>query len=406
VVDSTNNEAISVAALSHEALPNTYVVEIFQLAQSHQVASDFFQSRFQALGLEGSFGLDGYHVDVERADTLYGIMESVNAVDDITLTAKIDESSHGFRLVFTKIHTGDMPISIGDDNGLLLKLGFLTRTVGDDLVIKHELVPPQKAVFGVNERKYESQSNLVSDIIEGVSFELHQQTGDDGVTLVLEPSIVSSQTLITGFVEAYNDAMEYINSRYVGKYVNSGDSTLHGIRFKVSAAAINPVPDLATTRFDSLKDIGLPHYVDRVIVNEGVLEQVMYRLAHTINQPLAQNAAMIPSIYNTIGQVGIISGRDNTLYVDEGRIEEVLSHDLSDVMHLFSSEKGVGNRLKSVLENVVDEELGTIAIHKKGLEELAKYVQLDKTRWDLSERLKRFYQMEAGIPSQKLQLLI
>jgi flagellar hook-associated protein 2 len=106
-------------------------------------------------------------------------------------------------------------------------------------------------------------TNLVDDVIEGVTLNIEGEDDDATLYLDIERDLEAVQEKIQGFVDAYNDVMGWISQQFTYDVetqekggVLFGDSTLRNIRSKIQSQLINPMWGLADG-FESLGMIGI-----------------------------------------------------------------------------------------------------------------------------------------------------
>jgi flagellar hook-associated protein 2 len=118
------------ASASDGAAPGSYDVRVLQLATREKVAGGDFASRGEALGLEGSFRINGRTVSVAADDALVDIAGRINEaflgvsegrVSASTLSAATDRH----RLVLSARDTGADGVDLVDPDGVLRDLGLL-----------------------------------------------------------------------------------------------------------------------------------------------------------------------------------------------------------------------------------------------------------------------------------------
>jgi flagellar hook-associated protein 2 len=105
-----------------------------QLASAEKLSGNVTASATTALGVAGSFAVNGLTVTITADDTLTTVRDKVNALNSGTapsgVAASILRSGAGARLVLTASNTGINGVELTDDNaGTLQTLGFTDSTV-------------------------------------------------------------------------------------------------------------------------------------------------------------------------------------------------------------------------------------------------------------------------------------
>jgi flagellar hook-associated protein 2 len=137
---ASGRDLVSVSA-SKGAAPGSYAVEVLATAQTEKIAGNVFATATTAMGISGSFALNGRTVSVIADDTLNSLRDKINAANAGAgadgVSATIQASASGVRLVLTASATGAAGIQTTDDDaGTLQALGLLDGTtvanVGSD----------------------------------------------------------------------------------------------------------------------------------------------------------------------------------------------------------------------------------------------------------------------------------
>lgn len=134
---TSGREVVSVAAGS-TASPGSYSVEVQQLASAEKIGGAVASAATTALGISGSFALNGRTVTVEATDTLTTLRDKVNALNTgasaTGATASILRGTSGARLVLSADQTGAAGIElVGDASGTLTTLGLTDATVNANI---------------------------------------------------------------------------------------------------------------------------------------------------------------------------------------------------------------------------------------------------------------------------------
>lgn len=129
---TTSRELVSVSTDS-TAAPGTYSLEVQQVATAEKLSGAVAATATTALGVTGSFAVNGKAVSVIATDTLTTLRDKVNALNAGTtpsgVSASILRSSTGVRLVLSADQTGTSGIELVDDTSSTLQtLGFTAST--------------------------------------------------------------------------------------------------------------------------------------------------------------------------------------------------------------------------------------------------------------------------------------
>ncbi|WP_289034574.1 flagellar filament capping protein FliD [uncultured Roseibium sp.] len=198
----------------------TYQLEILQLATSQKVAGDIYADSTEELGLSGSFTLEldgAEYEDGESASeisitedmSLDEIAEEINLLSDTTgvSASVIQVSDTEFQLVLSATETGqDIVLSStsGDDIGQSLGV---TDTSG---AFTSELQSSQDAIISVDGIQVTRDSNVIDDVVDGLTFSIYQETSDDDyISVEVAQSLTTIQDAIYTLVDTYNAYREW-----------------------------------------------------------------------------------------------------------------------------------------------------------------------------------------------------
>jgi flagellar hook-associated protein 2 len=124
----SGRELVSVTA-GTGAAPGSYDIEVLATAQPEKLGGAIATTATTALGVTGSFALNGRAITVVATDTLNSLRDKINAASSGAgtdgVSATVLSASGGMRLVLTAASTGSAGIETTDDgNGTLTALGF------------------------------------------------------------------------------------------------------------------------------------------------------------------------------------------------------------------------------------------------------------------------------------------
>lgn len=227
-------------------------------------------------------------------NSLQGIRDAINAAN-IGVSASIinDGSSTPYRLVLTSANTGaanSMKISASGDAAVSALLSNdPTSTTGQNLT---ESLPALNANITVNGISVSKASNIVSDIIPGVTVNLSKQSATP-ITLTVAPDTATVTKNVNSFVTAYNAL-----STTLAKMTAYDPSTQTAAILQGNLAVLNMKSDL-----------------------NGILNTQ------------ATGAGSL----NSLAQIGINSQPDGTLSVNGGLLATALKNNFKDVAGLFAA---------------------------------------------------------------------
>ncbi|MHB1310468.1 MAG: flagellar filament capping protein FliD [Gemmatimonadaceae bacterium] len=130
---STTGRALVSATATTSASAGTYGIEVLAVASAEKLAGAFMGDSSSALGVSGTFALNGVAVTVAAGDSLAAVRDRINAANTGTaasgVSATIAATSAGSHLLLRSDVTGAAGIDLVDGTtGTLQALGFIDGT--------------------------------------------------------------------------------------------------------------------------------------------------------------------------------------------------------------------------------------------------------------------------------------
>lgn len=311
---------------SGEALPGSYSLEVTQLAAAQKTYSDTVADKTAALSGSDqtlSLTIDGTQTDitVTAGDSLEDVAQAINS-SGAEASASIVFDGTNYRLSVTGQNTGaDNAITFAD-TGLGLGLETPANTIQT----------AQDAIFTLDTLAMTSSSNSVSDVLEGVTFELNAET-TSAVTLSVAADTDAITEKVQAFVTSYNSIMSLLNEQVgegLGQETLSGDATVRTIETGLSNLISSPIPGLLTAAGDTmqLRDLGIETQTDGTLTLDG--DELAEALAQSANDTATYFAGDSTASTDGIGQL------------------------LADLVDNYTSTDGLLTTRKSGLQTVID----------------------------------------------------
>ncbi len=318
---TSSDKSLFTASADASAAFGSYDIEITQLAEAHKLSSAGFASTSTVVGtgsLTLSVGSDSFTLTVDDDNkTLAGIRDAINNASDNTgVTATIINVDDGVggtesRLVLTSDSTGsNKNITVTAVNG---GEGDLQQLVYDPLPGSGvtnlvERNPAQDSIILIDNQTVTSNTNNLSDAIEGVSISLLD--ADPGTTYTLDVNLNTNsvKSAITQMVEKYNDYVETQQS--ITGYAETGSGALIGDALARSANG-------------------------------------------QIRNQLTQTVSSITTEYSSLAAIGIVSDRDGYLVIDSSKLDAAITDDITSVQNLFSADDGIATKLDNTVNEYV-----------------------------------------------------
>lgn len=214
-IAQTSTEGILSATATTDAERAKYEVNVTQLAQVDQIASDRKDSITESLlAEEATIEVNGVSLIVNAGVTLTGLKDAINATSkDSKVTARILDNT----LVLSGTEMGaDNAIELSDTSGTLLEdIGLIesyepTPGADPEYRSKNVLKAAQNAVFTVDGLQISRTTNEVNDLIDEVKITL-SKTG--ATTLEVKHDTEDVRAKVEDFVDKYNTAIELIYNK-------------------------------------------------------------------------------------------------------------------------------------------------------------------------------------------------
>lgn len=352
-----NNPDIVNVTADSTATPSTYNLDVIQLAQAHTIASDPQIDSTSALGLSGTFQINGVDITVNTTDSLTDIQSIINNTSGTGVNATIIDN----QLVLKSNLTGTAnEITLIDDSGtnILQSLGLLDGTES----IKNELLAPKDAQFTLDGLNITRSSNEITDVIEGVTLDLKNL---GSTQFAVNKDIDGMIERIKDLVDAYNNTADKLNS------LTENDGKLQG--------------DLT-------------------------LNQIKYKLRRNLTDPINTTSSI-----NQLALIGITTDRYGKVSVNETELRDALTNNFSDVKALFFAQQstdgysGIIERLDNYLSIVLDTTgpvNGTQDMLQERIDDIDEQIESLEYRMDLREKTLRqqFIAMEKAVALMNNQM--
>jgi flagellar hook-associated protein 2 len=269
---------ISVTAAAGTAIQSYTISDITSLASGTQQSTGAFNiatadaaavsatpaaGQFQA----GSFTIKGQPLTFNDGESLNSVAAKFNSISDKTgISASIVQISTGkYQLSFSATKTGTdnafdfnnlAPAgTLVDGSGVFLHITIDTKQTASD------------AIFSLNGTPITRSSNTVSDLVDGLTFNINQVTPDSNTKIGI--GIVADQTIaknsIIAFVNAYNALKVFAAQQFVldanGTYAST--AVLHdNTAFRDTMSSVNSqistiVSGITGTDPKNLSDVGI-----------------------------------------------------------------------------------------------------------------------------------------------------
>ena len=321
---SISGSGVSVTTTS-DAVAGSYSIEVTQLAQAQSLATTGISDTSSTLG-SGTLTLqvgDNEAVSItldSSNNTLSGLRDAINAAGaGVTATLVNDGSDTPYRLVLTSGSTGtqsEISVSYSSDDS-----SDLASSLFNDMT---ETVAAKDAQLTINGISITSQSNTVSEALQGVTLSLSAIGSSQTLTIQRDTDKIADA--INDFVDAYNS------------FVSTVDTL---------------------TAYDA--DSGSAGE----LLGDSTTRRISTELASDLYSQIGSGT------FTYLSQLGIGLESDGTLSVDDDKLDSALTDNLDALTEFFigsDGKSGFITRMTEDLDNYLDEDSGLITAKTDSLE--------------------------------------
>jgi flagellar hook-associated protein 2 len=327
------------ASVDSSAAAGSYQVEVVALARVEKEVTQGYADKTAA-----EFGTGNLMISVDGQDpvgiaiddtnnSLEGIRDAINAADaGVAATILNDGTDAPYRLVLTGADTAA---------GFHMDASNLSGGTYANPVFT-ETQTAQQAHVRIDNIDVYSETNTISDAIEGVSLDLLEAEAGIATTLEVSPDKSTVKSMIADFVSGYNSVVSFVTSQ--SKTETSSGGVLGG------DAGMNVVKR------------NLQNLLTTVVDNSGK--------------------------FQALSELGLQTQRDGTLNLDTAKLEDVLENDLDSVEKLLVGQDGgggVASQFQNYLEDVTDTTDGFLNGREKSIQDNIRRIEADIER--MQERL-------------------
>lgn len=360
---TSSSSAVSITT-SSTASPAQFEVSVGTLAKAQTIAAPAVASSTATLGsgtltIQRAGGGDPFNVTIEATDTLAGIRDKINAAG-AGITASILNDASGARLVMRANATGtDNAFTTTVSGTGLGGLAFdhVSQTGGAT-----PAQPATNATATINNLPVTSQSNTLTDVLDGVTLTLNAETAAP-VTVDVKPDNDALKKALTDFAAAYTDLAKLI---------------------------------AAGTKYDAATKKAGPLQGDSAIV--GLQTQLRAMVGASSGASIA---------FARLSDVGLEMQQDGSLTVNSTKLDKALAN-LPQIRALFSNSSltdpsldGFGKRFRVVASNILGVD-GSLTSRTDGLSEKLKRNQKQQDRMEerLAQTQKRLEKQYSALDTQ------
>lgn len=352
---TSSDETLVGVSAGGTASAGSYDVDVVALAEAESRTTGGFADQDTTNVGNGSFtiSVDGtnYTVDLSAnpTNTLEDVRDAINS-SDAPVTANIIDNGTGsnqYQLVVSSEETGasnafsvDLTGFLGYDPALFnLDNGAPTASGGSQLQAGTD------AHMRVNNLDVYRPTNTVTDVLEGVTFNLNATTSSS-VQVTVSTDTEGVKSKIQDFVDAYNDIVAIIDGQ--GEVDDEGQT-------------------------------------NAVLFGDSGLRSIASRL----RSALTQQATSTGSVYSSLASIGITSDSTGRLSIDSEDLDDAIEADLDGVLNLFANTTdGVASSFRTTVDELTDPVDGIIKARRDGI--ATRQDNIDDRIAALEDRLGRY----------------
>ncbi len=321
---------------------------------------------------------------LDPAEDVNGNLRLDGGTQDHGVIATIFEN----RLLLTGPSGDNSAITLSDPDNVLFNLGFFEIHASGAVVQKRVQLSASgvnlvnngnDAEITVDGESYTSSSNVFSDIFNGISLEVHGNTGDSArVTIATDASAVVAQ--IQSLFLRLNDAITALNDSLAFAKTFPFDFELQSVREELTENSQTGIRD-NENRDDSRKSVdpfnNLPPSLGLNSVNTEKFSISELGTTQTV-QAIRDGVGAIffnrgSELFKKLSSVGIKTESDDTISVDVPTLTLALESRSAEVLELFNdAETGILPRLQTQLESLLAEDVGRLDLKSARLEALSE----------------------------------
>ena len=328
IIDHTSNDVTGKVSGNSMTADGTYITSDTLLADID--AYNTFTSGGQAGGgdyitltgndTDGS-DIGSINFDISSTTTAQDLLDTIEAeygevIAYVTADGKlrVDDLSGGASL------SVQLTDHINDANS---QLEFMTgdAVFTDASSRKREIVAGEDASVEIDGTEVTSSSNIIEDVIAGVTLNIVKEDAATNITLSIDRNISGIKGKVQDFVEKFNSAMTYINSQFT---YDEDDEKVGGVLF-----------------------------------GDGTLRSVKSDLTSLLTDTIWG----VNTDFSTMGLAGITMDDNLQLNIDDEEFSGYLETNFNDIMALFTAQGATSNSSLSYIDHSRDSKAGEYTIH-------------------------------------------
>lgn len=343
---SSTTGSVASAQASATAEPGTYNVSVTTVGQFDEWLSQSASSSTAALGLSGSFSINGTSITVAASDSLQSIAAAVNAADAGANAQVLTSQSGGTTTSYLEISsTKDAALTISDPNGIFAGAG--SSGLG-----MTETQTGQAWQYTIDGVATTSETGTDTTTVPGLTITL---AGAGTTTISVTDSTSGAQAALGQFTSDYN-ALQAQIAKDTGKgAVLEGDPTAEGILGQVNQVLLSLDPS-RQAGYQSATDVGLTLALQSDKTTKLEFSSTAFAQATQANLPATE--AIFTGTGGIMGQLSTVL--ENLGQASSGIIAGIVSNistQVTDLTAQQTSEQDLINIQQSAMQAQFQQEM-------------------------------------------------
>ena len=373
---SSSDSKVATGTASQSAVAGNYKIEVEKLASSSKIALAAIPSdadtKLNTGTLTIKVGDKELALEVDASNnTLAGIRDAINSSgNEAGVSATVITDDQGSRLVLSSSKTGDgndITVAVEEtgseaDSVSLAQLSYSGPSsepvapgegASEEALAAYEadmlafakggqtLATAQSAKFTIDGLSVTRDTNSISDVVSGLSFDL-KATGASNLSVTRDEAGV--QANVKKFVDAYNTLIKFINTETNVTPVNETDKPVTG-----------------------------------ALVGDSSVRSLVNTVRSELVSPQGEGAI------RALADMGITTKKDGTLEMDADKVSKAISSGFEGVAAYFTGDNGLASRLGDKLKPYTDAD-GILESRTDSLQ--ATIEKVDKQKEELTTRMK------------------
>jgi flagellar hook-associated protein 2 len=258
------------ASARADSVVGGFDVEVLELAAAERLGGGTFASRTEALGLEGSFALNGVEVTLTSADTLNDVVGRINQVNREGPEGQVPSgvratlvtvAPNEIRLVLASERLGAEGVVLDGDVALLGPAGLGVLDLAGEKA--NVLQSGSNARLRVDGIELTRDSNRITDALDGITLNLTSAAPDQVARIEVSANNSSLRATLVQFVEEFNQLSSFLQGAVEAGPEGSArgplasDSFLRSLRRTLQNSMLAVVPGGGENGLSRLSDIGI-----------------------------------------------------------------------------------------------------------------------------------------------------